>query len=184
MLRWVAIPLFIFLIIAGLFAFALIGDGPSMLPSALIGKQAPKKVFVPLPGLKRHGTPVVGFSHQDLAKGVPSVVNFWASWCAPCIAEHRFLTALKKEADVDIFGINYKDKATDARRFLGRFGNPYHAVGVDKDGRGAIEWGVSKVPETFVLDGAGKVLYRHAGPLTRAVLDKKILPKIRAATAQ
>lgn len=184
MQRWVMIPVIVFFAIAGLFAFALTGDGPSLLPSQLIGKPAPKFDFTPLANLQRDGATVPGIDRQSLATGAPVLVNFWASWCAPCIAEHSVLSALGKETSTPIFGINYKDDATDARRFLGRFGNPYRAVGVDQDGRGAIEWGVAKMPETFLLNGSGEIVFKHSGPLTNDVVRTEIVPLIDALRAK
>lgn len=181
MQRWVMIPLVVFLAIAGLFAFALTGDGPSLLPSQLIGKPAPTYSFDSLAGLKQDGADVPGVDNATFTKtDGPSLVNFWASWCAPCALEHPMLEALKQETKVPIFGINYKDDATNARRFLGRFGNPYQGVGVDSDGRGAIEWGVAKMPETFLLNSKGDVVFKHSGQLTREVLDQKLIPMINA----
>lgn len=180
MQRWVVIPLVVFLAIAGLFTFALTGDGPSLLPSQLIGKPAPVAALAPLAELKNEGTNVPGIKQETLTTNGPSLVNFWASWCAPCIAEHPFLMALRDKTGVPIYGINYKDEAANARRFLGRFGNPYSAVGVDNDGRAAIEWGVAKMPETFVLNQMGEIVFKHSGPLTPSVVETKITPLITA----
>ncbi|MGE0725253.1 MAG: DsbE family thiol:disulfide interchange protein, partial [Alphaproteobacteria bacterium] len=92
-------------------------------------------------------------------------VNVIASWCVPCRAEHPLLNRLAKEQGVLVYGINHKDKPADARRFLDQLGNPYRRIGVDADGRASIEWGVYGVPETFVIDRAGRVRYRHVGAL-------------------
>jgi len=107
------------------------------------------------------------------------LVNFWASWCAPCRAEHPLLTELARDG-VPIIGVNYKDEGTDARAFLDELGNPYVAVGVDDSGRTGIEWGLYGVPETFVIDDEGTVLLRHAGPLTRQVYDRHFAPILGA----
>ena len=95
-----------------------------------------------------------------------SVVNFWASWCAPCVQEHPLLVALKERTGVQLYGVNYKDQAAAARRFLGRYGNPFAAVGVDANGRAAIEWGVYGMPETFIVNGKGEIVYKHVGPIS------------------
>ena len=108
-------------------------------------------------------------------------MNFWASWCVPCVQEHPLLVALKERTGVRLYGVNYKDQAAAARRFLGRYGNPFTAVGVDGDGRAAIEWGVYGMPETFVVDGKGRIVYKHVGPITPETLETKIIPAIRAA---
>ena len=99
----------------------------------------------------------------------------------PCIEEHPFLVKLKNMADVDIYGINYKDRADAARRFIGRFGNPYTAVGTDAQGRAAIDWGVYGTPETFVVNGKGQIVYKHVGPISEAALTSKLLPAIEKA---
>jgi cytochrome c biogenesis protein CcmG/thiol:disulfide interchange protein DsbE len=177
-------PLAIFCALAGMFAFALRSGDPSKLPSALIGKPVPAITLGPLEGLNEGGRQVGGFSGADLAAGQVSVVNFWASWCVPCVQEHPVLVALKERAGVRIYGVNYKDQAAAARRFLGRYGNPFWAVGVDGDGRAAIEWGVYGMPETFVVDGKGRIAYKHVGPITAEALETRILPAIRAAEAR
>lgn len=182
MLR-LAWPLAIFVALAALFAFALSGGDPSKLPSALIGKQVPAVAFPPVEGLTDGTTPIKGFSGTDLADGKPSVVNFWASWCGPCVQEHPLLVALSVKTGVRIIGVNYKDQPTAARRFLGRYGNPYAAVGADTNGRGAIEWGVYGMPETFVVNGQGRIVYKHVGPISAETLETKIIPAVKAAAA-
>jgi len=109
------------------------------------------------------------------------VVNFWASWCVPCVQEHPVLVALREQTGVRVYGINYKDQAAAARRFLGRYGKPYVAVGVDGNGRAAIEWGVYGMPETFIVSGEGRIVHKHVGPITFATLERRIIPAIRAA---
>jgi cytochrome c biogenesis protein CcmG/thiol:disulfide interchange protein DsbE len=175
-------PLAIFMVLAALFAFALRAGDPSKLPSALIGKMAPPTELKPIEGLTDGaGHPVAGFTSLDLAQGEVSVVNFWASWCIPCVEEHPVLVRLKETTGVRVFGINYKDQPAAARRFLGRYGNPFVAVGEDGNGRTAIEWGVYGMPETFIVDGKGRIAFKHVGPITAEALEAKIVPAIRAA---
>jgi cytochrome c biogenesis protein CcmG/thiol:disulfide interchange protein DsbE len=178
------LPLAIFCTLALIFAFALKSGDPSKLPSALIGKPVPAITLAGLDGLSDGGRAVDGFASADLAAGQVSVVNFWASWCLPCVQEHPLLVALKDKTGVRLYGVNYKDQAAAARRFLGRYGNPFAAVGVDGDGRAAIEWGVYGMPETFVIDGQGRIAYKHVGPITAQTLETKIIPAIRAAEAR
>jgi cytochrome c biogenesis protein CcmG/thiol:disulfide interchange protein DsbE len=177
----VLLPVVVFAAIAGLFAFALRTGDPSKLPSALIGKPAPEMTLPPLAGLRDGTAEVPGFTTADLKRGEPTVVNFFASWCAPCVQEHPLLVELKAQIGVRIVGINYKDPDPGGRRFLGRYGNPYAAVGVDDSGRAAIEWGVYGMPETFVVDGAGRVTMKHVGPLTPTIVQTRLLPAIEAA---
>ena len=177
------LPVVIFAVLAGFFAMALRSGDPSLLPSTLVGKPAPQTVFPPLEGLEAGGKPQPGFSSADLAKGKVSVVNYWASWCAPCVDEVPLLEQLKNTAGVDIYGINYKDQNAAARRFIGRFGNPFVAVGTDADGRAAIDWGVYGTPETFIVNGRGEVIYKHVGPITAESLTTKLLPIIEKAKA-
>ena len=175
------LPVLLFAAVAAMFAFALRSGDPSKLPSALIGKPAPEMSLAPLEGLRDGDTDVPGFSTADLRKGDVTVVNFFASWCAPCVQEHPWLVELKRTANVRIIGINHKDPTPGGRRFLGRYGNPYAAVGIDPNGRAAIEWGVYGMPETFVVDGSGRIALKHVGPITGEILAARIIPAIEAA---
>jgi cytochrome c biogenesis protein CcmG/thiol:disulfide interchange protein DsbE len=175
-------PLAIFAILAVLFFLALRSGDPSRLPSALIGRPAPATSLPPLDGLVDGGQPVPGFSNANFASGQVTVVNFWASWCAPCVQEHPLLVALKERTGVKLYGVNYKDQPDTARRFLGRYGNPFTAVGVDGNGRAAIDWGVTGMPETFILNGKGEIVYKHIGPISPESLETKILPMVHAAS--
>jgi cytochrome c biogenesis protein CcmG/thiol:disulfide interchange protein DsbE len=179
----VVVPLVIFATIAIIFGIALQSGDPSKLPSALIGKPAPTVNLPPVPELADdRGRPVPGFSTANLGGG-PAVINFWASWCVPCVQEHPFLVEIGRRSGVPIHGINYKDQAVAARRFLGRYGNPFAMVGQDVDGRAAIEWGVYGMPETFVVDGKGTIVYKHVGPITAETLESRVLPAIERAKA-
>ncbi len=178
----ILIPVVIFAALAGLFLVALRKGDPSKIPSALIGKPAPAVTLAPVPGLTQAGKPMPGFSTSDLAaSGKPVVVNFWASWCLPCVEEHPQLTALARQAGVAVFGVNQKDDPANATRFLARHGNPYTAVGADPNGRAAIEWGVYGTPETFVVDGKGIIVYKHVGPIGEEALRQQILPALKKA---
>ena len=164
--RWlVALPLIGFMAVAGLFLLRLYGGDPSRIPSALIGRPAPQTVLPPLEGLLHNGAPVPGLDPSAF-KGKVTVVNVWASWCVPCHDEAPLLTALAKDTRLQIAGINYKDSPDNARRFLGRYGNPFSMVGVDGNGRGSIEWGVYGVPETFIVGRDGKIAYKLIGAIT------------------
>ncbi len=178
---WVVVPVVLFAALVALFAFALTSGDPSRLPSALIGKPVPAMEFPPLEGLTDVGKPVPGFSSADLTKGGVSVVNFWAAWCAECAGEQELLIELKARTGAPIYGVNYKDDPVAARRFLGRYGNPFKAVGTDKAGRSAIEWGVYGMPETFVVNGKGEIAYKHVGAITAESLETKLLPAIALA---
>lgn len=184
--RWgVVLPFAIFIALAGLFWYALQTGDPSKLPSALIGKPVPEFTVPPLEGLKAEdGTEMQSFAASDLAQGKPTIVNIFASWCVPCLEEHPMLMALAEEPGMRIYGINYKDDPASARRFLGRYGNPYDRVGTDSSGRTAIDFGVYGVPETFVISGDGTIAYRHVGPLTEEAITTKILPLMRGEANQ
>jgi cytochrome c biogenesis protein CcmG/thiol:disulfide interchange protein DsbE len=180
--KYLAIPLIVFAGLALLLYARLYGGDPAALPSALIGRPAPDLALPALDGLTDDGAPVPGFARGDLTGGEVTVVNVFASWCAPCRAEHPLLMALA-ERGVRIFGLNHKDATENARRFLGGLGNPYERVGVDPNGRASIEWGVYGVPETFVIDGKGRIAYKFVGPLSEAAVESKLLPEIEKARA-
>lgn len=176
-------PLIVFAAMALMFAYALRMGDPSKLPSALIGRSIPKFDLASIEGLSDAGRPVPGFSTYQLGQGDVSVVNFWASWCGPCVQEHPLLVELQRRG-ITVYGVNYKDQPTAARRFLGRYGNPFKAVGVDPNGRTAIDWGVYGMPETFVVDGSGVIVFKHVGPLTPAAVEQRLMPAIAAARAK
>jgi cytochrome c biogenesis protein CcmG/thiol:disulfide interchange protein DsbE len=178
----VFIPLFAFLALAGLFMLRLWAGDPSRIPSALIGHPAPQTNLPPLAGLERDGNPVPGLDGADFKDGV-TVVNVWASWCVPCRDEAPLLVALAADRRIRVVGINYKDQPDNARRFLGRFGNPFVANGVDGNGRAAIEWGVYGVPETFVVGRDGRIAYKLIGPITPDNLGQSLKPAIEKALA-
>jgi cytochrome c biogenesis protein CcmG/thiol:disulfide interchange protein DsbE len=161
----VALPLVLFLALAGIFLLRLYSGDPSKIPSALIGRPAPQTPLPQLAGLARDGAQVPGLDPETF-KGKVSVVNVWASWCVPCHDEAPLLTELAKDSRLQIVGINYKDAPDNARRFLGRYGNPFGIVGVDGNGRASIEWGVYGVPETFVIGRDGTIAYKMVGPVT------------------
>src|SRR5271169_643529 len=180
--RWLmALPLITFAGLATLFWFRLGDVDPSHIPSALIGHPAPQTPLPPLAGLVDGGAQVPGLD-PAMFKGKVSVVNVWASWCVPCHDEAPLLTELGHDTRLQIVGINYKDSPDNARRFLGRYGNPFGIVGVDANGRASIEWGVYGVPETFIVGRAGTIVYKLVGPVTadnintvlRAEIDKAL----------
>lgn len=176
------IPVATVAVLIALFVLRLFSGDPSRLPSALVGREAPDFSLPPLVGIiGPAGGPLPGLARTDLAGGRVSVINVWASWCVPCRDEHPYLLRLAERDDIELFGINYKDKPDNARRFLGALGNPYRRIGVDENGRAAIEWGVYGVPETYIVDRRGIVTYRHIGPLTAESLENTLLPEIRKA---
>ena len=163
------LPAALFAAMAATFLSGL-GIDSTVLPSPLIDQPAPRFALPPL----EEGQP--GFSSADL-KGHVSLVNTFASWCTPCRAEHPVLIGLARTKRVAIYGINYKDKAEAARAWIAELGNPYDRIGTD-DGPVGIEWGVYGVPETFIVDRAGRIRYKHVGPLTQADVERTILPLV------
>jgi cytochrome c biogenesis protein CcmG/thiol:disulfide interchange protein DsbE len=174
------LPLVFFAGLAVLFWFGLGAGDPSRIPSALIGHPAPQTPLPPLQGLTVNGQAVPGLDPSAFT-GKVSVVNVWASWCVPCRDEAPLLTELGKDKRLQVIGINYKDAPDNARRFLGQFGNPYGMVGVDGNGRAAIEWGVYGVPETFIVGREGKIVYKLVGPITPDNLDSVVRAEIDRA---
>jgi cytochrome c biogenesis protein CcmG, thiol:disulfide interchange protein DsbE len=175
-----ALPLIGFLALAGLFLLRLYGGDPSKIPSALIGRPAPQTALPALEGLAVNGAAVPGLDPAAF-KGKVSVVNVWASWCVPCHDEAPLFVQLAKDKRLQVVGINYKDAPDNARRFLGRYGNPFGIVGVDGNGRAAIEWGVYGVPETFVVGREGTIVYKMVGPVTPDNLDSVLKVEIDKA---
>jgi len=175
-------PLLAFLGLALLFLFRLGVDDPSRLPSALIGKPAPQTALPPVPGLARDGQPVPGLAPTDFV-GRVTLVNVWASWCVPCRDEAPLLMQLAQDTRIRVAGVNYKDQPENARRFLGRYGNPFAASGADANGRAAIEWGVYGVPESFVIGRDGRIAFKLVGPITPENLQQTLKPAIEKALA-
>lgn len=166
------VPLLVFLAIAIALGIGL-GLKPSEVPSRLVGRAAPEFTLPPIDDATR------GFSTADLAKGKVTVLNVFASWCAPCRVEHPQLMALAKVPGITLYGIAYKDRRDAAQKFLQKLGNPFAAVGADDTGRVSIDWGVYGVPETFLVDGAGNIVYRHVGVISEYDLDEKFMPLLR-----
>ncbi|PIW31167.1 MAG: DsbE family thiol:disulfide interchange protein [Rhodospirillales bacterium CG15_BIG_FIL_POST_REV_8_21_14_020_66_15] len=167
------LPLGLFGVLAVYFAVGLTRD-PKIIPSALIDKPAPEFVLPPIAG----GTGG-GFSTADLKRGRVSVVNVFASWCVPCRAEHPQINRLAGMGIVPVYGLNYKDAPEEALAWLNALGDGYTAVGADASGRVGIDWGVYGVPETFIVDGTGRIRFKHVGPIVGDALEREILPLIR-----
>lgn len=165
------------LIFLGFAVFAAIGmfrDDPNALPSARAGQVVPDLTLEALPGKKL-------FDSDALKTDGIKLVNYWASWCAPCRVEHPHLQTLADEG-IPIYGINYKDTPANALGFLEELGDPYRALGADTQGRTGLDWGLYGVPETYLVDGDGVILMRHAGPVTERVLQEKLRPALEAAS--
>jgi cytochrome c biogenesis protein CcmG/thiol:disulfide interchange protein DsbE len=176
----VMLPLAAFLALAALFFVRLGAGDPSQLPSALIGREAPKTDLPPLGGIERDGKAIPGLSNATFA-GAVTLVNVWASWCIPCRDEVPILEQLSKDKRIKLVGINYKDAPDNARRFLNRYGNPFVATGTDESGRNSIDWGVYGVPENFLIGRDGKIAYKLVGPITADNLAKALGPEIEKA---
>lgn len=173
------IPVALFIGLAGVFGVRLM-SAPEAPSSPFLGRTMPDLSLVAL-GADDGAAPVTS---AVFAEASVSVVNFWASWCTPCHAEHPQMVALSQMPGVQMIGINYKDRESEARQMLDKLGNPYDVVAVDPKGRTGIDWGITGVPETFVVDENGVLLLRYAGPLSDALLAENILPVVRQALAQ
>jgi cytochrome c biogenesis protein CcmG, thiol:disulfide interchange protein DsbE len=178
----VLVPLIVFLALAALFFFRLGSGDPSRIPSALIGRPVPQTDLPPIPNLARDGRPVPGLNVADF-QGAVTLLNVWASWCVPCHDEAPLLMALAEDKRIRVVGINYKDQPVNARRFLGRYGNPFVTIGVDENGRASIDWGVYGVPETFLVGRNGRIAYKLVGPITPQNLERVLKPEIEKALA-
>lgn len=170
------LPPLIFAGLAAMFLWGMTRDDPNALPSTREGGPVPALTLAPFAGEPP-------FAREDLASGDVVLVNFWASWCAPCRAEHPQLIALAEEG-VPIYGINYKDTEAKAQDFVDELGNPFARLAADPSGRTGLDWGLYGVPETYVIDGNGVVVKRFAGPITQSILESTIRPAIEEARAQ
>jgi cytochrome c biogenesis protein CcmG, thiol:disulfide interchange protein DsbE len=172
-------PLIGFAVLVAAFA-ARLGSDPNIVPSPLIGKPVPEFDLPPVKGR------LLGLASADL-KGEVSLVNVFASWCVPCREEHPVLLQLKSAGTVPIHGLNYKDRPDDAAKWLDTVGDPYTRTGADINGRVGIDFGVYGVPETFVIDAAGRIAFKQIGAITPETLAGTILPlvaKLRADGAR
>ena len=177
-------PLLIFIALAAAFLAQLLsGRDASEIPSALVGEPAPVLDLPALAGLAQADAPVPGLVAGGF-DGQLTLVNVWASWCGPCRQEHPYLMELAEDERVRIVGINYKDQTSNALRFLGELGNPYDAVGVDDNGRTAIDWGVYGVPESFLVDENGTIIYKQVGPFDERSYREELLPLLEAIETQ
>jgi cytochrome c biogenesis protein CcmG/thiol:disulfide interchange protein DsbE len=173
---WMIVPLLGALGVFLTFLVQLLAGDPETLPSTMIDKPVPEFALDPLYEGEE------GLSTADLAGGEGvKLVNVWASWCVPCRAEHPWIEALSKERGLTVYGMNYKDAPGDAKAFLDELGNPYDRIGTDRSGRVGIEWGVYGVPETYVIDATGRIVYKHIGPVTGSTLEDRLLPAIERA---
>jgi cytochrome c biogenesis protein CcmG/thiol:disulfide interchange protein DsbE len=176
------IPLVVFLGFAGIAGKMLYdqdinGRDVSAIPSALIGKKAPSLSLPPLEGSNTTAL------NNAAVTGKLTLVNVFASWCVPCRQEHPLLKEVSKDSRLNIVGINYKDKPDNALRFLGELGNPYRAIGVDPNGKAAIDWGVYGIPESYLVAPDGTILYKRVGPFDERSITQELIPAVeRAAT--
>lgn len=175
---WRFVPFVVFLGLGAVFAVELYDADKDALPSALIDRPAPA---FEMPSLRVEGET---FSTADLKTGEVSVLNLWASWCGPCRVEQPELVRLAETTDVTLYGVAYRDKPEASMRFLQELGDPFDKIGKDEDGQTSLRWGVSGVPETFVISGDGTIVYKHVGPIQNDDMEKKILPAIEAAKAR
>lgn len=171
-----ALPLLIFVGLAAVFLTQLqSGRSVTEIPSALLGTKAPA---LELPALQGAGRPALTL---DAIKGKLTLVNVFASWCVPCRQEHPVLLELSKDPRITVVGINYKDRNDNALRFLGELGNPYAAIGVDPNGKAAIDWGVYGIPETYLVSRDGIILYKKVGPFDPDTFRTELMPVIEKA---
>ena len=175
------VPLVVVAMLSTVFLFRLFSGDTTKLPSVLIAKPVPDFNLSGIPNLVQNGGAVPGFSSVDLKQGNVSIVNMFASWCLECKQEHDILLKLGKDERISLFGLDYKDDAEKARLFLNSYGNPYKAVGVDRKGSAAIDWGLYGVPETFIISRKGRILYKKVGPMTEETLKSEIMPEIERA---
>jgi DsbE subfamily thiol:disulfide oxidoreductase len=171
--RWLfALPLAMLVIMAGFFGYALTQNrNPADIGAPLVGQKAPAIDLAPL----HDGAPRLATADWP---GKVTVVNFFASWCAPCLVEHPLFLRMKGEG-VRLHGINYRNKPEEAKAWLARLGDPYERIGADPDGKAGVEFGISGIPETLVIDKAGIVRLHLRRPLTPDDVNKSIMPLVK-----
>jgi cytochrome c biogenesis protein CcmG/thiol:disulfide interchange protein DsbE len=168
------LPLLTLALMAGFFAWSLLaGRDPTSIGSVMVGRAAPR---LDLPALKPGEPPL---TDALLKSGKPVLVNFFASWCAPCLAEHPLFTRLKERERATIIGIAWKNKREDALAWLQRLGDPFWTAGLDLEGKIGLDWGLSGVPETYAIDGNGIIRLHFRGPLTERDLNEVVLPFLK-----
>lgn len=170
-----ALPPLLFLALAAMFWWGMGRQNVGELPSTFIGQPAPPLGAGVLPGIP-------GVTAADLAGGKVTIVNFWASWCPPCRAEHPTLKRLSEEG-LHVVGVNMMDREADALAFLGEAGNPFAGVVFDPRGKTRLDWGVTAPPETFILNGDGTVAYRFIGPMVGDDYAQRFRPELEKALA-
>ncbi len=166
------IPLLAFVLLVVLLVVGLkISDRKTLIPSPLVDKPAPE-----------FNLPVLGNPGQKMSKesflGKPYLINFWASWCVTCRAEHPVITDLAESGLVRVIGFNFRDESADAKAWLARFGNPYEVSLVDLDGRISIDFGVYAAPESFLVDPSGKIVFKQTGAMTHEIIKTEIMPRL------
>jgi cytochrome c biogenesis protein CcmG, thiol:disulfide interchange protein DsbE len=169
------LPPVLFAGLAGLFYAGMYRDNPGELKSVMVGREAPALPATTLPGIP-------GLTDADLKTGKVTVVNFWATWCPPCRAEHPTLKAMAADG-VRVAGVNIRDDDAKAVAYLAEEGNPFFGVATDPAMRGAIDWGVTAPPETFIVGGDGTVLFRFVGPLVGTDYETRFVPELKKALA-
>lgn len=168
------LPVAVFGILA-LFFLRGLTLNPREIPSVLINRPVPEMNLAPLPGRGDN----TGLATADL-KGRVSLVNIYGSWCIACVQEHPYLMKIKQTGIVPIHGIDWRDDPVEGAKWLKKHGDPYDRVGVDPaPGRTAIDFGVTGAPETFIVDKAGIIRYKHIGPVTPEAWEKTLLPIIK-----
>ncbi|NHB77665.1 DsbE family thiol:disulfide interchange protein [Rhodobacter calidifons] len=176
MARWLMVlPPVLFAGLAGLFYAGMQRDNPGELRSVFVGRAAPALPATTLPGIP-------GLTEADLRSGEVTVVNFWATWCPPCRAEHPVLLQMAADG-IRVGGVNIRDDDAKALAYLAEEGNPFLGVATDPSMRGAIDWGVTAPPETFIIGGDGTVLFRFQGPLVGTDYESRFKPELEKALA-
>ena len=178
----VVLPLIVFVVVSGFFIWGLMKGDPRRIPSVLIGRPAPQFDLPPLAGARTpDGKVVPGLSTADLKTPGIKMVSFFASWCVACRQEHPFLMELARRGTIPIVGIAYKDEPAKSLAWLEELGNPYSRIGVDRRGRVGIDFGVYGIPETFFVDGRGRIVYKYIGPLSPRAWERDVLPALEKA---